>query len=413
MIQTDVCVLGAGPGGAAAALHLANQGIPSLLVDKARFPRDKICGDALSGKVINELNRISPNLVAQVDTQPTQLPSWGIHFIAPNGKRISVPFKPGYHPVTDAAPGYVCRRVDFDNILLDEVRRRPEITLMEGQELTEFRRSTNQFIASDQAHSLQIAATLLIVADGAHSRFARHVAGLPVDPKYHCAGLRAYYHNVTGMDADNFIELHFLKEALPGYLWIFPLPDGFANVGIGMLSSHISRRKINLRQLFCQLIESTPALKQRFGKAVAVDTVKGYSLPLGSKRRPISGDNYLLVGDAAHLIDPFTGEGISNAMISGRWAAVQAAKSIQAGDFSASFTKQYDQSVYNRLGAELSLSYRMQQLLGFPWLFNLVANRAANNPALAGLFSSMFLDMDVRKQLSNPAFYWKLLLNRS
>jgi flavin-dependent dehydrogenase len=119
----------------------------------------------------------------------------------------------------------------------------------------------------------------------------------------------------------------------------------------------------------------------------------------------------MLVGDAAHLVDPFSGEGISNAMISGRWAADQAAKCLRTGDFSARCLKGYDASVYRRLGRELQLSYRMQQLLNFPWLFNAVARKAACNPAFAELLSCMFNDLDVRGQLKKPAFYLKLLLN--
>jgi flavin-dependent dehydrogenase len=230
-------------------------------------------------------------------------------------------------------------------------------------------------------------------------------------PEHHCAGLRAYYRNVTGCHQENFIELHFLKPFLPGYFWIFPLPGGYANVGVGMLSSHVQRGRINLREAMLHLVATHPVLKDRFAAAERVGDIKGYGLPLGSRRRDISGEHYLLVGDAAHLVDPFSGEGISNAMISGRWAAEQAAVALQTGDFSARRLRGYDEAVYRRLGRELQLSYQMQQLLRFPWLFNAVARKAARNPAIAGLLSCMFNDLDVRAQLKKPLFYLKLLLN--
>jgi geranylgeranyl reductase family protein len=412
MQEADVCILGAGPGGSTAALHLANKGISSVLLDKAVFPRDKVCGDALSGKVVSELKRINPRLVAKLDASAIQLPSWGIHFIAPNLHRLSIPFKYRYNKTSDQTPGYLSRRVDFDNFLVEEVRQRSEIDFREGVEINRFERQNNRItLISAQGHPL-LSTRLLIVANGAQSAFTRHVAGIRMEPEHHCAGLRAYYEGVEGLDKDGFIELHFFRNFLPGYFWIFPLPNGFANVGVGILSESISRRRVNLKKEMLHMIATHPQLRTRFAGARLQGDILGYGLPLGSRKRPLSGENFLLVGDAASLIDPFSGEGISNAMISGRWAAEQAEKSLQSGNFSASFLGHYDTSVYNRLGKELSLSRRMQQMLRYPWLFNLVANRAARNPTLAETLSCMFLDLDLRQRLKQPSFYFKLLFNR-
>ena len=412
MEQTDVCIVGAGPGGVTAALHLANRGIPCTLVDKAFFPRDKVCGDALSGKVVNELRRIDEALPGKLAGSAVSLPAWGMQLTAPNGQPLDIPFRAGYDPGAEAAPGYVARRIDFDNLLVDEARRRPGITLLEGVSIKTFGFAEGGWSLADASGATRIRSRLLIAANGAQSAFSRKTAGLDVRPQHYCAGLRAYYRNVAGCHRENFIELHFLEPFLPGYFWIFPLPGGYANVGVGMLSSHVRRGRINLREAMLHLIATHPVLKDRFVAAERVGDIKGYGLPLGSRRRDISGEHYLLVGDAAHLVDPFTGEGISNAMISGRWAAEQAAVALQTGDFSARRLRGYDEAVYRRLGRELQLSYQMQQLLRFPWLFNAVARKAARNPAVAGLLSCMFNDLDVRAQLKKPLFYLKLLLNR-
>jgi len=411
MQQTDVCIVGAGPGGVTAALHLANRGIPCTLVDKAFFPRDKVCGDALSGKVLNELRRIDDALPAQLAGSAVSLPAWGMQLTAPGGQPLRIPFRTGYDPGAEAAPGYVARRMDFDNLLVDEARRRPEITLLEGVPVKTFSFADGNWSLAGADGAPRIRSQLLIVANGAQSSFSRKTAGLDLRPEHHCAGLRAYYRNVSGCHHENFIELHFLEPLLPGYFWIFPLPGGYANVGVGMLSSHVRRGRINLRAAMLDLIATHPALRDRFAGAERVGDISGYGLPLGSRRHDISGNHYLLVGDAAHLVDPFTGEGISNAMISGRWAAEQAALALGAGDFSARRLRGYDEAVYRRLGRELQLSYRMQQLLRFPWLFNAVARKAARNPAFADLLSCMFNDLDVRAQLKKPLFYLKLLLN--
>ncbi|WP_236705046.1 FAD-dependent monooxygenase [Hymenobacter sp. AT01-02] len=282
MPDVDICILGAGPGGATAALHLANAGRPCLLLDRARFPRDKVCGDALSGKVLAELRRIRPELPAELETSPAQLPSWGIEFYAPNGRRLSVPFKPRFNKATDAAAGHIIKRLDFDNFLAEEVRRRPEIDFQEGVDVANHEQLPDGRWRLTAADGTEIAtARLLLVANGAQSSFARQVGGHALEPAHHCAGLRAYYRGVQGLSPDNFIELHFIKDFLPGYLWVFPLPNGEANVGVGMLTEAVSQKKVNLRQRLDDMLQAHPALKVRFAGAERLGPVRGFGLPLG------------------------------------------------------------------------------------------------------------------------------------
>ena len=406
----DICILGAGPGGATAALHLAKAGQRVLLLDRATFPRDKTCGDALSGKVVNELRRLDPALPEQLATAPAQVPSWGISFFAPNGRAVRVPFRLPYDPATERAPGYVAKRIDFDNFLVEQVRQRPEIDFREGVDVARHERLPDGRWRLLAADGTEVAtAKLLLVANGAQSAFARQVGGHVLEPRHHSAGLRAYYRGVTGLHPDNFVELHFLKEFLPGYLWIFPLPNGQTNVGVGMRSDKVAQHKINLRARLDDILATHPLFKGRFENAERLGPVKGFGLPLGSKRRPLSGPGYLLLGDAGSLIDPFTGEGISHAMVSGRHAADWATRAARAQDFSPEFLKSYDAAVYNRLWQELRLSRTMQRLLAYPWLFDFVANRATRNPALAKTLTNMFLDLDLREDLRRPGFYLKLL----
>lgn len=404
VLRTDVCIVGAGPGGCAAALQLAKSGVPSLLVDKAVFPRDKVCGDALSGKVLRTLERLDPGLAATLRADARRLPSWGITFVAPNGRALRVPFT--RDTGVGEAPGAILPRMAFDDLLVERVRRERAIGLIEGRSLTSFTRTKGGWRITDATGTIE--ARLVIAADGAHSTFARHVAGLPMEPRHHCAGVRAYYRGVKGLDPQGFIELIFLQELLPGYLWIFPLPEGRANVGLGLRSDVVRRRRVDLKALLQRLLAEHPRLRERFTGATIEGPVQGMGLPLASKRRAISGDGYLLVGDAAHLIDPFTGEGISHAMISGLHAADVAAEALRSGTVDAASLKAYDARVWKRLGRELAISTRLQQLAGSPRLFDLVVGRATRNPALADTISSMFNDLDLRAQLKRPGFYLKL-----
>ena len=247
--QTDICIVGAGPGGVAAALQLSYLGIPCIVADKARFPRDKICGDAISGKIPTLLRRLDPDILARFDALSNQhVGVWGIRFVGPNRKILDIPFYGSDRNDQATSPGYVCRRMDFDQFLIEELKRRDNIVFLEGTEITHFEKTDSGFTLSDAGGSLRIDCRLLLAANGAHSAFSRKYAGLEKDPAHHAAAVRAYYRGVTGFREGNFIELHFLKSVLPGYLWIFPLPDGGANVGLGIRSDIVSRKRINLRK---------------------------------------------------------------------------------------------------------------------------------------------------------------------
>ncbi|MCB9230815.1 MAG: geranylgeranyl reductase family protein [Bacteroidia bacterium] len=407
----EITILGAGPGGLLAAMFLAKAGIPSLVLEKETFPRDKICGDALSGKVVEILKKLDPALVDRMAQNPQIIGSYGVTFVAPNQKALRVPFKQDYSTLSPA-PGFISKRLDYDHWLAEEARKNPLIDLQEGGAAVDFSRENGVWICRDKAGEEIVRSSLIIAADGAHSRFAKQVGGMKMDPKHYCAGLRAYYTGVKDLDPDNFIELHFLKNFLPGYFWIFPLANGRANVGVGMRSDKMQGKKINLKKEMLRLIDSDPALKDRFADAKLESTIDGYGLPLGSEKRSLSGAGWMLVGDAASLIDPFTGEGIGNAMYSGYFAALQAQRCLESQDFSAKAMSQYDEEVYLRLWDELKLSKRMQELVKYPWLFNLVVNKATKSKTLSEMISCMFEDLDLRDRLKSPSFYLKLLFNR-
>lgn len=404
-------ILGAGPAGATAALFLAKQGIGSMLLDKASFPRDKICGDALSGKVVELLTKLDPSLRHELQANATAYqPSWGVRFVAPNGKSLKVPFTPNYDPTTQPAPGYISKRLDFDNWLLAKAIANPLVDYRPHTEVKTLRHISGG-IEATLADGSSLTTPILLAADGAQSVAAKQLHGFQVIPKDYCAGIRQYWSGVQGLDPEGFIELHFLRELLPGYLWIFPLPNGEANVGLGIRSDVVSRKKLNLKTLLPQVIANHPELKQRFASAQPLESIKGFGLPLGTKQRSISGEHYLLLGDAASLIDPFTGEGIGNAMFSGMYAAQTAATALASGDYKAATLASYDKAVYRRLWDELKLGRTMQRLVEVPWLFNLVVNKAQHSKTLQETISVMFTDLDLRDRLRSPAFYAKLLFN--
>jgi geranylgeranyl reductase family protein len=400
----DLIIVGAGPAGFACAFQLRNQNLKIAIIDQATFPRDKICGDALSADVVNQLYRMDQSLGEKFESFAQKIDSHGVRFVAPNHSFLDINYQNPHH---GNSAGYISKRLDFDHFLFQQIENQSNIKVFQSEKVLDSRRNAEGIeLKTDKR---QLTARMIIGADGAHSIVNRKLGNIKVEKDHYCAGIRQYFEGVTGFHNNQHIELHFYKELLPGYFWIFPLPNGQANVGLGMLSSEVSKKKLDLKKELGKLIESKPDLKERFRNAKELEKPQGFGLPIGSKKRPISGDRFLLLGDAASLIDPFTGEGIGNALRSGRIASEYILKAIENQNFTASFLQQYDHMVYHKMWNELRISRRIQMLLRYPKLFNFVVNRANKNSSVRTLLTSMLDNVDLKKELVKPGFYVKLL----
>lgn len=399
----DVVIAGAGPAGCAAAYMLSGNGLKIALLDKETFPRDKICGDALSADVAMQFHKISESLTEKFGGFKNKIISNGVRFYTPKHQQLDIQFtKPG----DDFSGGFVSKRIDFDNFFFSETAALPGIEVFQNQKITSVIDHSDKIIL--ESATTKFEASIALGADGAHSIMNKKLTGNPVEKNHYCAGVRQYYSNVNGFHPGNNIELHFYKEILPGYLWVFPLANGQANVGLGILSSVVSKKQLNLKKELVKLLSTQPALKDRFKEAVPLSDIQGYGLPLGSKKRKISGNRFLLMGDAAGLIDPFTGEGIANAIRSGRIAAAHVQKAFEQNKFNSDFNQLYDQEIYNKMWKEFRLSHNLQKLFRYPSLINFVAKKANKNKSVQTLLSSMLNDINMKKELVKPSFYFRL-----
>lgn len=403
----DIVVIGAGPAGTSFVYECRDSGLSILLLDKAIFPRDKICGDALSADVVNQFFYMSNSLPDEFFKMPEKHPSNGVRFVAPNRRKLDLAYTNTRHKEVEAA-GYIAKRKDFDNFLLQRISGLKNVTISLGTTVKEIRKEKNDnVITLDSGKTIK--AKMVLGADGAYSIVEKSFTENKIDKNHYAAGVRCYYKNVTGFKEDGSIELHFYKELLPGYLWVFPLPDNQANVGLGILSSKVKGR--NLKKMLPEIIEKIPELKERFKEAKPLETVKGHGLPLGSKKKSLSGDGFLLLGDAAGLIDPFTGEGIGNALRSGRFGAKHVMECFRQNRFDGSFNKAYDKLIYQKLWKEMQLSRSIQVLTKYPKIFNYVVNKANKSTSVAKLLTSMLDNIDIKKELVKPSFYFKLFFN--
>jgi geranylgeranyl reductase family protein len=401
----DVVIAGAGPAGSACAIKLAESGLKVALLDKATFPRDKTCGDALSVDVINQLGMLSKELHEQFDQMENKIASYGVKIFSPDHNHIDIPFI--YK--NEKSCGFISPRIDFDNLLFQQVKRYNNIRIFENCTINEVKAGKHE--VQLQTSKGTFSGEIVIGADGAHSIVSKFLGDIKVEKEHYSAGLRVYYDGVTSFHSENYIELHFFKDILPGYLWIFPLANNRANVGIGMLSSMVSKKKVNLKETLQHLLKTHPHLTERFKDAKPLETIKGYGLPLGSKKRNVSGERFLLVGDAAALIDPFSGEGIANAIRSGRVAAQHCINCFKEMNFSPAFNKAYDKEIYRRMWKEFKISRTLQTVVRYPFLFNFVIKKARQSKYLQTFLVEALANVEKKKKiLLKPAFYYRMFI---
>ena len=274
--HSQILIIGAGPSGTTASMFLTKQKIYHTLIDKALFPRDKICGDALSGKVFSVLKKLENGIQDKIYVDGNYLGSFGVKFFSPSGLSVGVPFVNDIKGLS-VAPGFIATRKHFDNFLLENSISEYANIIQEcdAKKIEKLSDGKYKITCSKDNQTIDFFPEIVLAADGDRSLFAKQFGGKIVEENHYCAGLRVYYKNVTGFDENNFIELHFIKKFLPGYFWVFPMENGTANVGIGLLKKYASKNKINLKKELEDIIQNHPTISLRFKEAQALETPKG------------------------------------------------------------------------------------------------------------------------------------------
>ncbi|MFA5105916.1 MAG: NAD(P)/FAD-dependent oxidoreductase [Candidatus Micrarchaeia archaeon] len=403
----DVIIAGAGPAGSALAQFLGRDGVNVLLLDRAKFPRDKTCGDAVGGKSARVMKELG--IYGGMENLPHAKVT-GVLFSSPKGTMLQIPFpsdKDG-----KIVPGYVCKRMYYDNFMFEHAKKHKSVTVIENFKVTDVVFDNGRAIGLkgidlSTKKERSFGAKIIAGADGATSVVAQKAGVVVQDDRHHCLSVRAYYKGVK--DVTPNIELHFVKSVLPGYFWIFPSDNGTVNVGLGMITKDVKDHKVKLPEEMVRIIKEEPLFKERFAGAELIGNIQGWSLPFGSIHRKAHGDGYVLLGDAASLIDPFSGEGIGNATTSAMIAAPVIVKALKSGDYSAAALKEYEDKLWAEIGPELNNSYQLQKAGKIQFLLNFLIDKAARKPELQQAISGMLSNEEAKQQLYDPIFYLKLI----
>lgn len=368
MQHTDVCIIGAGPAGSSLSHFLSKAKVDHVIIDKAEFPRDKICGDGITVDVLNVLKRIDKQLLEEFAAESEMLPSWGFCFHASNGRELRYDFKDDGFPY---APFYTSRRADLDDFLF---RKLPEAhaQILTGTKVTGLERHSDaievQYQNKEGKHQLK--AKLVIGAEGEKPVVTRYLQLPHYREKRHLIGaMRVYYKNVKNFHPNNHLEFFFDKKLLPGYFWAFPLSNNEANVGLGMVSTAISKKKVNLKKELGDILQSNGRIGSMFAQAEPLENPRGWGLPIITKAREIAGEGFALIGDAAGMIEPFTGKGIGPGMMSARICSEHILEALRDKNYNL---KAYEQHMYRYYSGEIKTGYSLQKSLRYPTALNAV-----------------------------------------
>jgi geranylgeranyl reductase family protein len=349
-LTTDVVVVGLGPAGSAAAIELRRAGRSVVAIDKAVFPRDKCCGDGLTTLGLRELEHLG--------LEREMIPDWfevrGAALRSPSGREVYVPL-PDTGSYAAVAP-----RLQLDDALV-RIAREHGADIRDGHGFQRLDQHDDHVTVV--ADGLEIDARYVVAADGMWSpvRKALGVNEGGYLGEWH--GFRQYAHDVTG-PASRQLYVWFEPDLIPGYAWSFPLPGGRANIGFGVLRDG-SRRIQDMKQLWADLL-TRPHIVDALGDGFTLeDRHTAWPIPARVDEATLTVGRVFFTGDAAMATDVMTGEGIGQALLTGRLAAeaIIAAGALQP-DHAATA---YRVAVDHHLFADHRMSRALGSVLGTSW----------------------------------------------
>ena len=438
----DMIIVGGGPAGCSAAGYAAMKGDKVLLIEKGVWPRDKACGDAVGGKSLSHVAELGVKI--RIEEAP-HFKVTGIKFSSQNGKSVRV--KLPEEDIQKQQAGYSLPRLRFDWLMFEQCSKLvlenggsvvqnfivKEILFDDGgggedpgKNSGDMRRiiGVSGKLGGLKGENMSFTAPVTIGAAGYNCPVARAVVndtydeGM-IDKLHYCGGFRQYWRNVDGCNSNSGdIEIHFVDSITPGYFWLFPVSENIVNVGVGMLLSEMDKEKKKLRRLQEDVVKNHPIFSKRFVNAELIKgSSKGWQLPFGSPRkkppsyqpRRVFMNGCMLIGDAASLVDPFSGEGIGNALVSGKMAADIFHSKNHKDGFPLESGLIYQKELWEMLGPELTNSLKLQGLSKKKWLMNWFMGKAEKKIEIQNMLTDMIASKEAQGKLHSKWFLLKTI----
>jgi geranylgeranyl reductase family protein len=399
--EADVIVVGAGPAGSATAFYLAQAGLDVLLLDKAMFPREKVCGDGLTPRGVRAI--LAMGITA--DERDGWVPNKGLRIIG-GGVRLELRW-----PELSNYPGYglVRTRLGFDETLA-RTAEKAGVRLLEGVNVTGPVLDDDGRIVGVTARRPTVGAgteknidtqrnyraRLVVAADGNSSRLSLAMGLRKRDDRPLGVAVRTYYTSPRHDDdyLESWLELRDGDRLLPGYGWIFGMGDGTSNVGLGLLNTSAAFQNIDYRGMLRRWLAGMPA-EWGYTEENRTAPVHGAALPMGFNRTPHYTRGLLLVGDAGGMVNPFNGEGIAYAMESGEIAARVITQALAQPDVRSaeSVLNGYPQALKDAYGGYYTLGRKFVAAIGHPWVMQFATKHGMPRPALMRIVMKLLANL--------------------
>jgi menaquinone-9 beta-reductase len=408
----DVLITGGGPGGSALAYSLAQKGIKTIVLEAQQFPRDKICGDGVSPIALAELHQLGITGL-EAFARASEISKVGL-FIKEEKAFIGLSKAPNlpFH-------ARIIPRLQLDNWIYEAAKKQGAVYL-ENTRLVNYCITGNLVTAEVKqgSHSRQIRSKVIVGADGSNSTVARILNNAKPSENFQLLGLRAYYENVNG--PSDRVDIFFTGDNFPGIYWMFPVGEHEANIGLAMVAGTMPKNETHVKTLLTNHVRQNKSIAERIGKGTLKGKISGWPLTFYNPGSPISGNRLLLIGDAAGLINPLSGDGIQYALLSARWASECLAGCVAKNDFSATALHAYREKVDKELGYDFALSSLLIQFARNKTLTSLwmeimlvLIKRAREDKKYAAIIAGIFEGTHPSYKALTPDFILKTLLEGS
>lgn len=399
--EVDVAIVGGGPSGAAAAYHLARRGHSVLVCEKKSFPREKTCGDGLTPRAVKQLRAMG--LGHELD-RFERVRGLRVHGA---GRTLELPF-----PKLDDWDDYglVKPRKDLDALVLGNAEAAGAKVVYETQAIepifsggvmTGLRAKRDGLVEEVRAH-------YVVCAEGSATKFSRSL-GRARDTSYPMGlAVRQYFSSPLGHSGwfDAYLEVREGKDSLPGYGWVFPVGDGTVNVGVGLLSTFDRWREVNLNRLQDYFLSILPPAWGITADS-AVSRPRGGRLFMGGSVWPPHGPGFVLVGDAAGMINPCNGEGIAYGYETGAIAARHLDEALRGGGSPALET--YTRELLDTYGPYYRLGRRFVKVIGHPRLMETLVSLGMRSKTVMSFALTMLANLEDRRAHNAQQKGFKLL----
>jgi len=381
--QADVIVVGAGPAGSTTAFYLAQAGLDVLLLEKSRFPREKVCGDGLTPRGVRALVAMGIG----VSEQDGWVRNKGLRVIGA-GQRMELPW-----PELSSYPGYglVRPRTDLDQMLARRAQqagaRLLEGVTVTGPVLHDRTGRITGVTAKTADGERTYRARVVVAADGNSSRLSVSMGLRKRDDRPLGVAVRTYYRSPRHDDdyLESWLDLWDGDRLLPGYGWIFGMGDGTSNVGLGLMNTSAAFGHTDYHGLLHKWLAGMPA-EWGFTEENRTEPIRGAALPMGFNRTPHYYQGLLLVGDAGGMVNPFNGEGIAYAMESGEILARTIAQALARARRTETerVLAGYPKALSQAYGGYYAAGRVFVKAIGRPGLMRFATKHSMSRPALMG-----------------------------